>query len=432
MLSAFLVLLLAIGGLIATQYASRGLRPYERGWLLGAASFHVVCSCALRFTQGNIYGAGDLGHFMEGSEPLVRLVGVDPVRWVPEVLKLLLQLPNDLSEDGSSTMSMIALTTIGRLLTDDSYLAMYVVLTFASLYGKWCIYRTYRDELEVRDSAPLLVATLLVPSVVFWSSGLVKETFAVIGVGLMTAGVARLSRVVSVGAVVQFAVGVVCTALFKVHFLFPFVAGAGVWLLLRRAKRVYVVPMITVAVALGLGAISALSAFAPRYAPDRLSESVAEAQVYGEAAGGGSYYSLGSPADRSPTAQLALAPVAALTTLARPLPFEARSGTSLVASFEMTVITLFALVTLRRLGLRATFTLVRSSPVLIFAAIMVVLCAAAVGLATTNFGTLSRYRAPMIPFYTGAIAAMHSRWVASRASERVGPTTRKRRRPLPA
>lgn len=415
MLSTVLVLLLSFGGLAGLSALTRRVHPAERSWLLGAGVLHLVCSCALRYSQGNIYGAGDLGQFMDGSEPLVRLVGVDPFRWGPEVLKLLLQLPNDLSQDATSTMSMVAVTTFGRLLTGDSYLAVYVVLTFASLYGKWCIYRVFRDELEVHDRVPLLAATLVVPSVVFWTSGLVKEAFALIGVGLMTSAVSRLSRAIGAVALVELVVGVVTTALFKVHFLFPFVAGAGVWLLLRRTRAAYAPMFITLAVALGLGAISALSSLAPRFAPEKLSESVAEAQMYGEAAGGGSYYSLG--ADRSTGGQLALAPLAALTTLARPLPFEARNGTSFVASIEMLVITLLALRTLYRLGPREAAGFVRSSPVLIFALIMVGLCAAAVGLATTNFGTLSRYRVPIVPFYTGAIAAMHARWVASRGTK---------------
>jgi hypothetical protein len=71
----------------------------------------------------------------------------------------------------------------------------------------------------------------------------------------------------------------------------------------------------------------------------------------------------------------------------------------LVSAIEMTVFLLFFLRALRRGGVRGTLSLVTRDPALALCVVFVIVFATAVGLATTNLGTLARYRSTMLPFF---------------------------------
>ena len=96
--------------------------------------------------------------------------------------------------------------------------------------------------------------------------------------------------------------------------------------------------------------------------------------------------------------------------LARPLPFEAHNLTSGLAALEMSAMLLALIVAVVRARPAGFFRTLRESPVLLFALIFALVSAAPIGLATTNFGTLSRYRAPIIPFYAGFVAILFAKY----------------------
>ena len=129
-------------------------------------------------------------------------------------------------------------------------------------------------------------------------------------------------------------------------------------------------------------------------------------QEVGARTEGGSNYAIGNPEETSLLGQLVFTPVALLTSLFRPFLFEAHNVVAAINGLEMTVVLWLWIRIVWIHGLRGSWRLLRRSPVLVFCVAFVVLFGLGVGLATTNLGTLSRYRVPMMPLYLLILAML--------------------------
>jgi branched-subunit amino acid transport protein len=108
---------------------------------------------------------------------------------------------------------------------------------------------------------------------------------------------------------------------------------------------------------------------------------------------------LGGEVPTTLSGQLAYAPVALLTSLFRPSILEARNLLMLANAVETTVLTLlFARILFKR-SLRNVRRQIMDEPFLVFCLVFVIAFGIAVGLTSTNLGTLSRYRSPIVPFF---------------------------------
>ena len=110
--------------------------------------------------------------------------------------------------------------------------------------------------------------------------------------------------------------------------------------------------------------------------------------------------------ERPLSQQLLLAPAGLFTALFRPLVFEARSAMVLANSVESTTLFILLLVSLFWLGLGRAWSLIVDSPAMMFCLVFTASFGSAVGVLTTNLGTLSRYRAPMMPFFAALVAVL--------------------------
>jgi hypothetical protein len=281
---------------------------------------------------------------------------------------------------------------------------------FAAFFTGLAMYMSLREELPEKSAPRLLGACLLVPSVVFWSSALLKESIVLSGVFAMVCGghwIARHRRFITGG--IAMAAGVAVVAMLKAYILVPFGLAAGVWfymVALRRddaphlkAMNLVIGSLLAVALILGTGKLF------PQYSIETFPEEAARHQEIGTRFSGDADYMLADEVgladtdDRSLQAQVAIAPLALLTALFRPLIFEAQNGQMFLNTIETTGILALAILAGYRRGLRGIMRKLSESPLLMFCAVFVLGLGLGVGLATTNMGTLSRYRMPLVPFF---------------------------------
>jgi hypothetical protein len=167
----------------------------------------------------------------------------------------------------------------------------------------------------------------------------------------------------------------------------------------------------------GFYAVQKIGEDDPRYALDKIAQT-AKVTAYdigfysGKDAGSG--YSLGN-LDGSFESMLALFPQAVNVALFRPYLWEARNPLMLLSSLEaaaLLVITLFLL-------FRNPFRFFRSlgEPTVLFCLVFSIVFAFAVGVSTFNFGTLTRYRIPLLPFYLLALVIIADRPKSERNDE---------------
>jgi len=93
------------------------------------------------------------------------------------------------------------------------------------------------------------------------------------------------------------------------------------------------------------------------------------------------------------------APLATFTALFRPLPWEIGSPTMILSAIENTVLLLFVLYSLIRIGRFKFLKLAVSDPFLVYCLFFSLFFAFGVGIAGTNFGALVRYKIPLMPFF---------------------------------
>ena len=192
-------------------------------------------------------------------------------------------------------------------------------------------------------------------------------------------------------------------SLVKAYILFPFAAAGGLayfWHRSLNAKGSVALATKPAYVVLGIAgsvvAVILLGRVFPRFSISNFAAEAASLQD--TRVRGGSYYSI-SGGD-SVAGQLAVAPLAILSAFFRPLPFEARNPMMLAAAAETGVMTFFLVRAIARSGAARVWKLLIGSPMLVFCLVFSLLFGLGVGLGSTNLGTLSRYRVPMIPFYS--------------------------------
>jgi hypothetical protein len=435
--------------------------PREDHQLLkGSLLLHMIASVSLVLLYTAYYAAegGDILNYHRNGVLLADAVWEDPIPRTWQLVLALFQQPSQLpfplfgGQSGTGTMS--AVTSLLMMFMGNSLYGACLALGFASFVGKLWLFDAFASTLPASYRKRILVATMLVPSVVFWSAGLMKESFALLGVCFVVAGVRRVIRG-EIYAALTALFGAVLIGLIKPYILLPAVMASAVWFYADKAidpKQGFTFqPGYLVLGAIGgvVGYLAAASIF-PEFAITSVADSAATRRELSFGDGGGSVYSLGDTSNRTLSGQIIYAPAALITTLFRPTLLEVRNPLMLISALETTVLTVLLVSSLWKRRLRSIYTSVVRSPVLLFCLAFTLLLSVGIGLGTTNFGTLSRYRIPVMPFFatlvmvwsgTEGVAAVAASKAAGapdtspvpgrRRSSPAAPGPRRRPRPRP-
>jgi hypothetical protein len=103
-------------GMALVPFLTKGWTQAERrlaNWSLVA---HIASAPAQELIYRNVYGGGDMFHYLAYGEILSQLLWQEPGRFLPEVIRLLLHADHDLPMyvlgQGSSTGSMSAISAL--------------------------------------------------------------------------------------------------------------------------------------------------------------------------------------------------------------------------------------------------------------------------------------------------------------------------------
>ena len=113
-----------------------------------------------------------------------------------------------------------------------------------------------------------------------------------------------------------------------------------------------------------------------------------------------------------------LAPQAIVVSLFRPFLWEVRNPVMLLSSLEALFMLVFSLRILIRSGVGRTLALIVRTPVLTLCFVFALIFAATVGIVSNNFGTLVRYKIPLLPFYVAGLIITQSMSVPSKVAVR--------------
>ncbi len=374
-------------------------------------------------------GGGDMLSYHREGVVLASLLRADFVEFAPEIGKIFLQQDGLIPFEffgGASTASMSCASGFLMFLTGDSLFAGVQLVALAAYGSQVMIFRAFAADSGDSDRLALLAGLMLLPSAVFWSSGLLKEplVFCALGPLLLSlrwlASGSRRAQAVFLGLPAA-----VIIAVIKPYVLIAVsLAAAGYYVSMRfQSRAVALRPFaIGTALALSFGGITLANRYFVKAESESTASALASQRRVGYEVEGGSNYYLDSASggedlsNRTVSQELMLAPLALFTALFRPLLFEARNAVQLLNAIEATALLLLSIQLVRRRRWSTLVAEVRRSPVLAFCAAFTIVLAVGTGLATSNLGTLSRYRAPMMPFFFALLMVLRQPLVARSAA----------------
>lgn len=396
------------------------LRPYftdsvTRRYFIPALVVRIAGALALGFIYQFYYDGGDTYNFhTHGSRHVWEALTEDPDKGVRLFMrdddqrglyKYSSKIP--FYRDDSS-FAIIRLATLFDLFTFSTYSATAICFAILGFIGSWLLFITfYQDYRHLH--APIAFATLFIPSIIFWGSGLLKDTVTLACLGVATFAV---NKIFMKHKVTLFGVALLIVALYvlyevKIYILLTFLPACIIWIFLSSLNsirsvmlRVTLFPVIlTCSVTLAYFAMLKAGEDNPKYSLSALSKT-AQVTAYdirywtGREAGSG--YALGE-LDGTWESMVRLAPQAINVSLFRPYLWEVNNPLMFFSSMESLVLLFLTIFLL----FRARLVIWRriTKPVVLFCLIFSLVFAFAVGVSTYNFGTLTRYKIPLLPFY---------------------------------
>ena len=292
------------------------------------------------------------------------------------------------------TQYMELITTAIYTVIGPSPLAGFVVFATLAFWGQYLLFRAFRIALPDGNGRRYGLLLMLLPSMLYWPSSIGKESWLMLFLGVTALGAAR-HFTSGHGALSILAVGAVGTAIVRPHIAVLLFAALLVAQLFSRGgdQSTDILKKVAGLAVLGAAAWVLASQSASFLGIDdfnwqSISESVDAAA--GQTDQGGSAF---TPV---PIVSVWGIPIAAITVIFRPFPWEANNAQMLFQSLEgvfLIASTVLAWPRLRRLP-----TLLRRSPYLLFC----LLYSSAFIWAFSgfgNFGILARQRVLLIPFF---------------------------------
>jgi hypothetical protein len=314
------------------------------------------------------------------------------------------------------------ISVIGALIglfTMTTYLPTAVLFAAISFTGVWKLYIVF-TKLYPRLSKQLAYAILFIPSVIFWGSGFMKDTITLSCMGWVTHFFYIIfyenKKIIanSIFALIFLYIIYIIKSYIVMAFL-PAILLWGVGLLSYKIKDTRLI--LFVRYFLYASAIGGIFVVGGKLEAEMFGEYNVESlasksfvtrdylyRISNEQDGSG--YTLG---DFDPTVMgmLQQAPAGVNVTLFRPYLWEARKPIVMISAFESLFFLIFTIVVIFRNNPIRVIQRVLSDETLQFCLIFTLVFAFAVGISTSNFGSLVRYKIPCLPFYTAFLIILY-------------------------
>ena len=297
------------------------------------------------------------------------------------------------------------------ILSSGSFIITSFLTSIFSFIGLWKLYRLFNSQFpgNIKIFAYLI---LFLPSTVFWGGGIMKDSFVL---GACCFAVYNFFKIFIrkekifiniILIIINFSIIINI----KSYVAISMIPGMIIWannsfLVSIKSSFIKVVtfPIIFIIIlgsgflifnnlsALGLGQFENVDQTFQQ--AQIIQQDLLRSEQYGS-----NNYHIGS-LDGTLSNTLQLAPYAIFTALYRPSVIEIGSPAMVISVVENLILLLFSIYALSKTNPFRLLKQIFASPILTYSLIFTIIFGFGVGIASTNFGALVRYRIPLIPFY---------------------------------
>lgn len=312
------------------------------------------------------------------------------------------------ANDSSNIITRIALILSYPLC--NTFILISFVFTIFCFYGCWKIFLLFQ-QLYPHLEKEFALACLFLPSVCFWGTGILKDPICLGALGALTYHIYKLffEKTKIIKRVIVIIICFWLLKIVKVYIILSFMPAYSFWLVFRYKETIrsqflksMMSPLIFIfSVIAGSFILYKIAAFSQRYAFDSIVRTAKDTQnwlYYSTQIQGGSGYSFGN-IDYSTIGIIKVFPKAVNVALFRPYLWEARKPILIPAALEGLISLFFTIRLLYKTGFSRFTKLILTNPEVQFCLVFSIIFAFSVGFTSYNFGTLVRYKIPLMPFY---------------------------------
>jgi hypothetical protein len=292
----------------------------------------------------------------------------------------------------------------------NTYMLISFVFSIFCFYGCWKIFILF-TELYPHLYKQFAIACLFLPSVCFWGTGILKDPLCLGALGTLTYHLYKLifQRTKIIRRLIVVIICFWMLKTLKVYIILSFMPAYTFWLIFRYKNLIsskFIKTMMSpilfiLSISLGVFVFIKIAQYSHRYAFDNLVRTAKDTQnwlYYSTQIQGGSGYTLGN-IEYTSWGLLKVFPKAVNVSLFRPYIWEARKPILIPAALEGFISLFLTIRLLYKTGFIRFTKLILTNPEVQFCLVFSIIFAFSVGFTSYNFGTLVRYKIPLMPFY---------------------------------
>ena len=378
----------------------------------------IIGSIAFGAYHAYVYGGGDtFGFFLTGTS-ITKTLFSSPSDFFSLVFSPLSSIndlvdntnwlwPDEIMWKSEANYFSARVASVLQLFTFQTYIATGILFSLISYWGIWKCFRFF-VKLFPEYHKIIAISFLFFPTVVFWGSGLGKDSLTLGAVCGLTVSAYQIflykQRIVKNA----FGVLLTCWVLFIIKPYVPlsFFMPLGLSLCLKYLNsignpilKIFMYPfLIVVIIGMGLFLNVYIQENFAQFSVDSITERIALSTTVLQQAG--SAYDIGiDPESINGIGDMApFFPKAVIASWYRPWLWEAKNPAMLLSAFEAGFVIILSLIIILRGAIIKTLYVIFSNAIMFSLFIYSFVFSGLIGLSTGNFGTLVRYKIPMLPF----------------------------------
>ena len=382
-----------------TQPGDKTLRAYYWSGLL----LKLMMGIALGLVYTFYYSGGDTFSFFRDSVQLSQFARESATGYLNFLWSSDSTVPvwGQLSDHEPRTLFVVKLLSVVNLISYDNYWISSLYLSIMSFWGAWILFHVMCESVT-HERVSAAISFLFLPSIVFWTSGIVKESVAMGCLFYLAALVVKGFKQKKWILLDWLLLPLACWLLWKLKYYFMavfFPVGVSIILAQRVSKRYFEgKPRMTLIFFFCSLVILLVfvTEFHPNFEPGYFQEVIV--LNYND------YLKLSDSNDvihyhdltPDTWSMIRNSPLALISGLFRPFIWEPNNPIQVVAGFENLVILVLFISSLYQLKRIVSSN---DGPLAIAAMVYTVLLCVFLSLSTPNLGTLSRYRVGFLPFF---------------------------------